>query len=303
MPEDDGECAAACAISLPLPPPLLPPPAHGLQHTVLEKSKFYKKVAELSDPTVGGCEELKKMIKKQQFRCGLVALWMAGGLLYNTKEVPLEVIVQTAISKGYTTLGEMFSAANMASLAELVFGCDCELLTGGMDGENRERILNHLMAGLPVLVPYDEDFNHEPCQRDGHRAHWAVISGVLLGVQNGSFEPDLDVPGLYHPPPSSLAPNTGNVDEIFLIAKQGKSLRYQLWEYSSLSRSNCQLVQLDPKRANDGNAYVLPEGGVQAGLCGKTVLLKRKQNQKNQKMNNFLKANVQSHKLLEYLNS
>ncbi|XP_018418098.1 PREDICTED: UPF0692 protein C19orf54 homolog isoform X1 [Nanorana parkeri] len=267
---------------------------------MLERSKFYKKVAEHSDPSVGGCEELKKMIRKQQVRfngtlkwllynnhipsviqegpqCGLVALWMAGGLLDNTKQVTLGTIVETAISKGYTTLGEMFSAANMASLAELVLGCQCELLTGGMDGENRERILSHLMAGLPVLIPYDEDFNHEPCQRNGHRAHWAVISGVLLGMQSGSFEADVDIPGLYHPAPGSLAPNTGDIDEIYLIAKQGKSLRYQLWEFSSVSRSNSQVLQLDPTRASDGNAYVLPEGGVQAGLCGNIVLLKHRE--------------------------
>ncbi|XP_077338351.1 actin maturation protease isoform X1 [Lithobates pipiens] len=302
MPEEDGECAAASAIPVPPPPPpLLPPPAHGLPLPVLEKSKFYKKVAEHSDPSVGGCEELKKLIKKQQDRfsrtlkwllynnhipsliqegpqCGLVALWMAGGLLDNTKEVTLGAIVDTAISKGYTALGEMFSAVNMASLAEQMFGCQCELLSGGMDGENREKMLHHLMAGLPVLVPYDEDFNHEPCQRNGHRAHWAVISGVLLGMPSGSFEPDVDIPGLYHPPPSFMAPYAGDADEIYLIAKQGKSLRYQLWEYSSVSRSNGQLLQLDPKRAIDGNAYVLPEGGVQAGLCGKIVLLKRTEN-------------------------
>ncbi|CAI9575391.1 unnamed protein product [Staurois parvus] len=300
MPEEDGEYAAASAIPVPPPPPppMLPTPAHGLPPPVLEKSKFYKKVAEHSDPSVGGFEELKKIIKKQQDRfsgalkwllykkhipsliqegpqCGLVALWMAGGLLDNTKEITLDRIVETAISKGYTTLGEMFSAANMASLAELVFCCQSELLSGGMDGDNRERILNHLTAGLPVLVPYDEDFNHEPCQRDGHRAHWAVISGVLLGMPSGSFEPDMDIPGLYHSPPNSLPPSIGDTGEIYLIAKQGKSLRYQLWEYSSISRSNGQLLQLDPKRASDGNAYVLPEGGVRAGLCGKIVLLKQ----------------------------
>ncbi|KAM5146221.1 actin maturation protease isoform 1-T2 [Mantella aurantiaca] len=312
MPAEDGECAAPHAIPVPPPPPRVPPPPPPcvpppppllLSPTcsppppLLEKSKFYKKVAEHSHPSVGGCEELKKMIQKQQDRfsgtlkwllynnhipsliqegpqCGLVALWMAGGLLHITEEVTLEAIVKTAISKGYTTLGEMFSAVNMASLAELVFGCQCELLSGGMEGENREPILNHLMAGLPVLIPYDEDFNHEPCQRDGHRAHWAVISGVLLGMQGGSYEADIDVPGLYRPRPDSLPPNTNDTSEIFLIAKQGKSLRYQLWEYSSVSRSNIQLLQLDPKRAGDGNAYILPAGGVQAGLCGTILLLK-----------------------------
>uniref|UniRef100_A0AC11BJZ8 Actin maturation protease n=1 Tax=Ovis aries TaxID=9940 RepID=A0AC11BJZ8_SHEEP len=28
--------------------------------------------------------------------------------------------------------------------------------------------------GGDVLSSYDEDFNHEPCQRKGHKAHWAA---------------------------------------------------------------------------------------------------------------------------------
>lgn len=31
--------------------------------------------------------------------------------------------------------------------------------------------------GLNPSTRYDEDFNHEPCQRKGHKAHWAVSTG------------------------------------------------------------------------------------------------------------------------------
>ncbi|XP_040262114.1 UPF0692 protein C19orf54 homolog isoform X1 [Bufo bufo] len=295
MPEED-EANNIHGPPPPLPPPppppvLCPPPQFQV------KSKFYKKVAENSDPSVGGYEELKRVIRNQQERfgghlkwllynqhipsliqegpqCGLVALWMAGGILSNDHEVTLDYIVQVATSRGYTIHGEMFSADNMSCLAENVFGCHCEILTGGMEGGNRERILAHLIAGLPVLIPYDEDFNHEPCQRDGHRAHWAVISGILLSMQNGSFDPDPETPRLFHPPPRPCALNTDDIEQIYLVAKQGKSLRYQLWEYESLSHSNSQLLHLDPKRTCDGNVYVVPEGGVKAGLCGKILLLK-----------------------------
>lgn len=93
-------------------------------------------------------------------------------------------------------------------------------------------------------------------------------------MRNGSFDSDPEVPRLFHPPPSPSTLNTGDIEQLYLIAKQGKSLRYQLWEYGSLSRSNSQLLHLDPKRTCDGNVYVVPEGGVQTGLCGKTLLLK-----------------------------
>ncbi|XP_053577759.1 UPF0692 protein C19orf54 homolog isoform X1 [Bombina bombina] len=295
MPEKNGDSISQ---NVTVPPPPMPPPPPCLS-TLLPpqvKSKFFKKVAENSDPSVGGCEELKRMIKKQKDRfhedlkwllynqsvpsliqegpqCGLVALWMAGALLSVGHDVSLETIVDVAVAHGFTAQGEMFSAVNMARLAEEVFGCCSEVLTGGMDTENKNRILQHLTAGKPILIPYDEDFNHEPCQREGYRAHWAVVTGVLFGTSDGTFQPDPEVPGLYHPLPESSIPKDPHMKEVYLVAKQGKSLRYQLWDYLSVSRSNHQLIQFDPKRASDGTSYVLPKGGVKSGLCGQTVLL------------------------------
>lgn len=47
-----------------------------------------------------------------------------------------------------------FPAANMARLAADVFPCGVELLSGGLEGQNHKRILQHLSAGRPVLIPY-----------------------------------------------------------------------------------------------------------------------------------------------------
>lgn len=30
------------------------------------------------------------------------------------------------------------------------------------------------------LRSYDSDFNHSPCLKNGHKAHWAVIIGCLV---------------------------------------------------------------------------------------------------------------------------
>ncbi|XP_039366185.1 UPF0692 protein C19orf54 homolog isoform X2 [Mauremys reevesii] len=105
---------------------------------------------------------------------------MAGSLLSLSQDVSLERIVQVALERGYTAQGEMFSAADMARLAEELFQCRAELLSGGLEGENRGKILRHLTAGCPLLLPYDEDSNHEPCRRRGYKAHWAVVSGQEL---------------------------------------------------------------------------------------------------------------------------
>ncbi|KAJ1105603.1 hypothetical protein NDU88_003008 [Pleurodeles waltl] len=257
-------------------------------------------IAERDSPTLEGPEDIKKLLKnrKDSFRtelqwlffhspvpsliqegpqCGLVALWMAGALLKLEEAVPLDTMVRVARERGYTAQGEMFSADSMALLAREVYHCGAELLSDGMAGLNRRKILCHLTSGYPVLVPYDEDCNHEPCSRGGHRAHWAVLSGVVLGLlcNTGSklFLEDPDMPGFFHPYPDSPCPPDHEVKEVFLLAKQGKSQRSQLWNYTQVCGSNLQLLDLDPKRASDGKTYVLPEGGVKAGLCGKVVLL------------------------------
>ncbi|KYO32270.1 hypothetical protein Y1Q_0015041 [Alligator mississippiensis] len=200
---------------------------------------------------------------------------MAGALLRLPRSVSLERIVQAALDRGYTAQGEMFSAADMAKLAAEVFPCRAELLTGGLEGANRDRILCHLGAGCPVLVPYDEDSNHEPCRRRGYKAHWAVVSGALLGLRPDAPSPpcreDEEIPGLFHP--RGPGPLPAGVEETYLLAKQGKSWRYQLWGYGQLQESNAQLTDFSPRRAGDGKVYIVPAGGLQEGLCGQAVLL------------------------------
>nr|KAF6289835.1 hypothetical protein mPipKuh1_001723 [Pipistrellus kuhlii] len=185
---------------VPPPPPLPPPPASAAAppHVFgLEKSQLLREALEKAGPAPGSREDAKRLLKlhKDRFRsdlqwilfcadlpsliqegpqCGLVALWMAGTLLVPPSGIPLERLVHMAVEKGYTAQGEMFSVANMGRLAEEALGCQVELLRGGLGGPNKGRVLQHLVSGHPLLIPYDEDFNHEPCRRKGHKAHWAV---------------------------------------------------------------------------------------------------------------------------------
>ncbi|XP_023564012.1 UPF0692 protein C19orf54 homolog [Octodon degus] len=299
-----------CSLQTPVPPPppLPPPPAMRAipPHVYgLEKSQLLKEALEKAGPNPKGQEDVRRLLKlhKDRFRsdlqwilfcadlpsliqegpqCGLVALWMAGALLAPPSGVPLERLVQVAMDRGYTAQGEMFSVANMGRLAQETLGCQTELLHSGLGGPNRDLILQHLIAGHPLLVPYDEDFNHEPCKRKGHKAHWAVSAGVLLGVQavpHLGYAEDLELPGLFHPVPSTpcqlpLLPKESSSGAIFLLCKQGKSWHYQLWDYDQVRDSNLQLTDFSPSRAADGRVYVVPPGGVQAGLCGQALLLR-----------------------------
>ncbi|PNJ19071.1 C19orf54 isoform 10 [Pongo abelii] len=171
----------------------------------------------------------------------------------------------------------------MGRLAQEVLGCQAKLLSGGLGGPNRDLVLQHLVTGHPLLIPtsYDEDFNHEPCQRKGYKAHWAVSAGVLLGVRavpSLGYTEDPELPGLFHPvlgmpcqPPS--LPEEGSLGAVYLLSKQGKSWHYQLWDYDQVRESNLQLTDFSPSRATDGRVYVVPVGGVRAGLCGQALLL------------------------------
>ncbi|XP_021107388.1 UPF0692 protein C19orf54 homolog isoform X5 [Heterocephalus glaber] len=205
------------------------------------------------------CADLPSLIQEGP-QCGLVALWMAGALLSPPSGVPLETLVQVAMDRGYTAQGEMFSVADMGRLAQETLGCQAELLRNGLGGPNRDLVLQHLLTGHPLLIPYDEDFNHEPCKRRGHKAHWAVSAGVLLGVQvvpSLGYAEDPELPGLFHPMPSMPCqppplPKENTSGTIFLLCKQGKSWHYQLWDYDQVQESNLQLTDFSPSRAADG---------------------------------------------------
>uniref|UniRef100_UPI0037E8DF0A actin maturation protease n=1 Tax=Semicossyphus pulcher TaxID=241346 RepID=UPI0037E8DF0A len=304
------ECPMSPPLPLPPPPPPLPPPAQCPPHAPgplspsasAPKKKLFQTIASSRSPVEGNHTEARILLTQREscFRkdlqwilvntyvpsliqdgpqCGLVALWMSAQLRQPQLSVSMETVVQTALSRGYTAQGEMFSADNMALLAEEVCGCKAELLSGGLSGKNAATIITHLWGRQPVLIPYDEDFNHEPCQRGGHRAHWAAASGVLLGLEASiskeHTQPDPTLPWLHlASDTSSPCPvSSAAAKEVYILAKQGKSLRYQLWSLDSVAQSNEQLKTIDPQRANDGTQYVVPPGGVEAGLAGKAVLL------------------------------
>lgn len=65
----------------------------------------------------------------------------------------------------------------------------------------------------------------------------------------------------------------GGDPDCYVFARQGKSKYMALWSYDELEESNNNLTEFDPKRASDGSEYILPEGGVEAGLSGKAILL------------------------------
>lgn len=199
------------------------------------------------EPPTIACYRFIEPILQEGPKCGLVALSMASSC--TIQPLSVEYLLQEARSRRFTNHGEMFSVENMASLAHDVLGPHCreiEVLTDGLS-QNNGYVLHSLLLGSLLLVPYDADANHTPCCRRGHKAHWALVVGVII---------------------SALPARS-----IYLLARQGKSRHLALWSYEDLRISNENLVELDPSRAIDGRSYILPIGGVAAGLKGRALLL------------------------------
>ena len=124
-------------------------------------------------------------------RCGLSAVSMAAELIGKTKddnnttlsveqklnEEELNSLLIMARSRGFSNEGEMYSAENLALLAEEFYGLECLVRSDGF--EDYYFVISELLKGSAVLVPYDADKNNKPCLENGHRAHWALLTGQL----------------------------------------------------------------------------------------------------------------------------
>ena len=89
---------------------------------------------------------------------------------------------------------------------------------------------------------------------------------------------DEEVPNLYHISSDCACGEyikPAEVDNVYVFAQQGKSVRTHLWPLDQLLRSNSQLNELDPLIAEHMEEYVIPAGGVSAGLKNKVVCLQR----------------------------
>ena len=199
-------------------------------------------------------------------QCGLVALSLAAatrGLTCTPGEVQ-----ELAIKRGFSLQGEMFSASDMADLSkELVGGGEVMTINLVHDAV---WLVNVLAQGRQLLAPYDCAANHSPCLEGGKKAHWALVCGFAWKAEECKGTPLDLAPGWFWrdevPDPSEL------MGEVMLLARQSKSLVLGLWDREELVQSCLNLKAINPKRGEECK-YVIPEGGIEAGLAGKMVLL------------------------------
>jgi len=193
------------------------------------------------------------------------------------QEEELDSLLKMAQMRGFTRQGEMYSAENLAKLAKEFYGLECLVTSVGFEDNS---VVSEVMKGSAVLIPYDADKNHEPCLENGHRAHWALLTGILCELDENSFDwkkckQDTNVPMLFHMSPSSklILPHNCKPRHIYLCAKHGKSRHTAVWTQESVRNSNANLFELNPSKQIQAENYIIPEEGISAGLCGKIVVI------------------------------
>jgi len=185
---------------------------------------------------------------------------------------------------GFTKTGEMFSVENMAKLANRVLSVETEIKVNLKD--KMIELVMHLAKGLPVLVPYDSDANHEPTLLGGQRAHWAIILGFCIAVNESDIKDDQlcgfrdhHNPKLIHLTPKHSLPDfvlriihSKSYHKFMVYAKQGKSKHLHIWDFERLCESNCNLVKTS-RKLNESD-IVLPEnGGIIKGLNNQSLFI------------------------------
>lgn len=104
------------------------------------------------------------------------------------------------------------------------------------DTVRRSTIVARVQSGECVFISfrYDADANHEPCLKQGHRAHWLLAHGYLK---------ELD--------------SSNNNEHDLVLVQHGKSKFLGAFSLADLFRSNNQLLEADPKRRLPSE-YCLP---------------------------------------------
>ncbi|KNC25068.1 hypothetical protein FF38_11830 [Lucilia cuprina] len=104
------------------------------------------------------------------------------------------------------------------------------------------------VRGDGVILVYDPDFNHSPCLKFGHKAHWALIIGYLINDKN----------------------------EFFVLARHGKAKNLAVWSLQSLSDSNSNLIEFAQPKGYPDCDFLLPPGGIggDLGLRERAIIVK-----------------------------
>ena len=96
------------------------------------------------------------------------------GKQYTQSPTDNRFILDVARNKGFTAVGEMFTAKDLAATAK-EFGYRAKT----HHHATLDDLYQVIDAGHPAIVAFDVDYNGNPCASEGTRAHYAIIQGYF----------------------------------------------------------------------------------------------------------------------------
>uniref|UniRef100_U5EX61 Actin maturation protease n=1 Tax=Corethrella appendiculata TaxID=1370023 RepID=U5EX61_9DIPT len=217
----------------------------ALKYPDIQKACYLAKVCLYKAPTELRLSVIEPILQVGP-TCGLTALSMlfegeptAGLLLDEVKKL------------GYSNNGEMFSTQQMSELLGKILSrkqLDNEITNMVICGAYCDSTIEiKLKLGAILLVPYDSDYDHAPCLKFGHRAHWALIVGYLVDEDK----------------------------KFYVIARHGKTKNLAVWQLSDLIRSNSNLTEFVQPVGHPNETFILPDEGIggKNGLRSKFILI------------------------------
>ena len=154
--------------------------------------------------------------------------------------------------------------------------------------------LEAILSAKLSLIAYDCDFNYEPCNKKGVKAHWALIIGFLLPVDLVNSEQFLPSDSAQRPNEilhfttqlavdqikhlrynyenKTFANNKAFRDLVYVVCKHGKSKNVGIWNLKKLIESNSQLREINSSKC-DRSQFVLPDDGDLTKTISSKVLI------------------------------
>jgi hypothetical protein len=179
-----------------------------------------------------------------------------------TPNLVCPALLARAQQLGYSSQGEMFSALNLAKLANDELGnfIKAEVYEGDWDAALLVRLLEHLRNGWPVMFAYDVAKNHEPSLQGGASAHWAAMKGFLVAAPDSFPCPSPAATNLFPYEGGSFwylnTPNRDPIDlltavdtaKLWIVCQHAKSKHQFLWSFDNIKDSNYNLLNCDTSK-------------------------------------------------------
>ncbi|CAK9302963.1 unnamed protein product [Gordionus sp. m RMFG-2023] len=216
--------------------------------------------------------------------CGMVALMMA---IQIYKAPPtLNQILEKGKELQLSKNGEIFSIYNLKTLASFYLDCSLEI-KDTQDGQSYDNnFINELMNNNLIIMPYDNDKDHRPCLKNGHKSHWALINGLVIILHKDKinndflleyFIQDIQLCNVYFKK-SEINLEIGDIlqtmDDLYVIALHGKSKNNAIWNYKDFVKSNQNLIEIDHNQRAKLNFETDLILDLKQSLANKYLLLK-----------------------------